>query len=236
MRAAGRFGLAVVQAFAQRSISSAVSRSACATFLAARPIMFTVDGLLRRGSWAAQLVKHPVPVVIRSPRGADPDRHGCDVPGFFGQSAGSSRCADTGLTIAVRGTPGSNQGGGKDMSVTAFQDLPLAERDREWTATAAERRVRKWADAEDEPEPEVPRRPRLVRQRQERQFRRLQTADRRHRQRQAHGGPARSDGSRRGYAGLTRRCRPPEGRHRPGEEPLAKYYNKMDESPPWDRD
>jgi len=46
MGAARRFGLAVVQVFAHRSISSAVWRSACATFLAARPIMFTLDGLL----------------------------------------------------------------------------------------------------------------------------------------------------------------------------------------------
>jgi hypothetical protein len=38
------------------------------------------------------------------------------------------------------------------MSVTAFQDLPLADRDREWDGTAAEKRVRKWADAEDEPD------------------------------------------------------------------------------------
>ena len=37
------------------------------------------------------------------------------------------------------------------MSVTAFQDLPLADRDREWDGAAAEKRVRKWADAEDEP-------------------------------------------------------------------------------------
>ena len=37
------------------------------------------------------------------------------------------------------------------MSVTAFQDLPLADRDREWDGDAAEKRVRKWADAEDEP-------------------------------------------------------------------------------------
>jgi hypothetical protein len=37
------------------------------------------------------------------------------------------------------------------MSVTAFKDLPLADRDREWDGTAAEKRVRKWADAEDEP-------------------------------------------------------------------------------------
>ena len=37
------------------------------------------------------------------------------------------------------------------MAVTAFQDLPLADRDRSWDGDAAEKRVRKWADAEDEP-------------------------------------------------------------------------------------
>ncbi|ORB64646.1 hypothetical protein [Mycolicibacterium tusciae] len=37
------------------------------------------------------------------------------------------------------------------MSVTSFQDLPLADRDREWDGSAAEKRVRKWADAEDGP-------------------------------------------------------------------------------------
>ena len=37
------------------------------------------------------------------------------------------------------------------MSVTSFQDLPLADRDREWDGNAAEKRVRAWADAEDEP-------------------------------------------------------------------------------------
>ncbi|MGZ6778552.1 MAG: hypothetical protein ACXVGO_06115 [Mycobacterium sp.] len=37
------------------------------------------------------------------------------------------------------------------MSVTAFQDLPLADRDREWDGAAAEKRVRKWAGAEDKP-------------------------------------------------------------------------------------
>src|SRR3981189_2894788 len=37
------------------------------------------------------------------------------------------------------------------MSVTAFQDLPLADRDREWDGAAAEQRVRRWADAADEP-------------------------------------------------------------------------------------
>ena len=37
------------------------------------------------------------------------------------------------------------------MSVPRFQDLPLADRDREWDGTAAEKRVRAWAKAEDEP-------------------------------------------------------------------------------------
>ncbi|KKC04010.1 hypothetical protein [Mycobacterium nebraskense] len=33
------------------------------------------------------------------------------------------------------------------MSVTAFQDLPLADRDRKWEGDAAEKRVPKWAGA-----------------------------------------------------------------------------------------
>jgi hypothetical protein len=37
------------------------------------------------------------------------------------------------------------------MSVTAFKDLPLADRARRWDGAAAEKRVRKWASATDEP-------------------------------------------------------------------------------------
>ena len=37
------------------------------------------------------------------------------------------------------------------MTVTSFQDLPLADRDREWDGDAADKRVRKWADAQDGP-------------------------------------------------------------------------------------
>ena len=37
------------------------------------------------------------------------------------------------------------------MAVTSFQDLPLADRDREWDGAAAEKRVRSWAVAEDGP-------------------------------------------------------------------------------------
>ena len=37
------------------------------------------------------------------------------------------------------------------MAVTAFQDLPLADRDRDWSGDDAESRVREWAGAEDGP-------------------------------------------------------------------------------------
>jgi hypothetical protein len=37
------------------------------------------------------------------------------------------------------------------MAVTTFHDLPLADRDRAWDGDAAEKRVRRWAGAEDEP-------------------------------------------------------------------------------------
>ncbi|MCW2651729.1 MAG: hypothetical protein JWR32_2705 [Mycobacterium sp.] len=37
------------------------------------------------------------------------------------------------------------------MAVTPFQDLPLADRDRHWDADEAEKRVREWAGAKDEP-------------------------------------------------------------------------------------
>jgi hypothetical protein len=39
----------------------------------------------------------------------------------------------------------------EDMAVTSFQDLPLADRDREWDADAADKRVRRWAGANDGP-------------------------------------------------------------------------------------
>jgi hypothetical protein len=37
------------------------------------------------------------------------------------------------------------------MTVVQFQDLPLADRDRKWDGSAANKRVREWAGAEDEP-------------------------------------------------------------------------------------
>jgi hypothetical protein len=40
------------------------------------------------------------------------------------------------------------------MTVSAFSDLPLADRDRAWDGSAAEKRVRKWAGAQETPNPE----------------------------------------------------------------------------------
>ena len=37
------------------------------------------------------------------------------------------------------------------MAVTSFQDLPVADRDRDWDGDAAEKRVREWAGAEEAP-------------------------------------------------------------------------------------
>jgi hypothetical protein len=37
------------------------------------------------------------------------------------------------------------------MTVTSYQDLPVADRDHDWDGAAAEKRVRDWAGAEDEP-------------------------------------------------------------------------------------
>src|SRR5687767_622602 len=37
------------------------------------------------------------------------------------------------------------------MAVTTFQDYPMADRDRAWDGDAAETRIRKWAGAEDGP-------------------------------------------------------------------------------------
>ncbi|MTD14619.1 hypothetical protein GIS00_11765 [Nakamurella sp. YIM 132087] len=37
------------------------------------------------------------------------------------------------------------------MTVSTFRDLPLADRSRRWNSAAAEKRVRTWAGAEDGP-------------------------------------------------------------------------------------
>ena len=37
------------------------------------------------------------------------------------------------------------------MAVSTYQDLPLADRDRQWDGGAAEKRVREWAGAQEKP-------------------------------------------------------------------------------------
>ena len=37
------------------------------------------------------------------------------------------------------------------MAVTTYQNLPVASREHEWDGDSAEKRVRRWADAEAEP-------------------------------------------------------------------------------------
>src|SRR3954447_16796234 len=51
----------------------------------------------------------------------------------------------------VQRVPDELGGYGTAIAVTSFQDLPLADRDRSWDGAAAEKRVRRWAGAEDEP-------------------------------------------------------------------------------------
>ena len=122
------------------------------------------------------------------------------------------------------------------MAVPHFQDLPLADRDREWDGDAAERRVREWAGAQEEPNA---------------QYRdahvwydadapenfgsyklliadvvdgRLKAAPR-----GVMAAAAVMQGSRGGVK-LPERDAPRVKSH------LAKYYDKMGETPPWDRD
>ena len=122
------------------------------------------------------------------------------------------------------------------MAVTAFQDLPLADRDRAWDGAAAEKRVREWAGAEDGPEREVPRRARLVRRREQGQLHGVQAADRRRRRRPAGRGAARADG------GAATSCRAraaastcPHKDVDRVKSHLAKYYAKLGEEAPWER-
>src|SRR3954453_13912758 len=46
---------------------------------------------------------------------------------------------------------GPPRGSRLGMAVTTFQDLPLADRDHDWDGTAADKRVREWAGAQDGP-------------------------------------------------------------------------------------
>jgi hypothetical protein len=122
------------------------------------------------------------------------------------------------------------------MTVSSFADLPLADLDREWDGAAAEKRVRAYADAQDGPNDE---------------YRRAHVwydGDKRDNftayklliadvidgsltavPRGVMAAGAVMDGSRGGID-------LPPGDVDRVKSHLAKYYRKMDRTPPWDKD
>jgi hypothetical protein len=122
------------------------------------------------------------------------------------------------------------------MSVTAFQDLPLADRDRQWDGAAAEKRVRKWADAEDEPDAKYRDAHVWYDNTKKDNFGayKLLIADIVNGKlmavpRGVMAAAAVMQGSRGGVD-------PPAGDIDRVKSHLAKYYSKMDETAPWDKD
>lgn len=122
------------------------------------------------------------------------------------------------------------------MSVTSFQDLPLADRDREWDGDAAEKRVRSWAGVDDEPNEKY--RDAHVWYDAEKKDNftayKLLVADVINGRltaipRGVMAAAAVMQGSR-GGVDLPEKDRDRVRSH------LSKYYAKMDETPPWDRD
>lgn len=120
------------------------------------------------------------------------------------------------------------------MAVTTFQDLALADRDRHWDSAAAEKRVRQWAKAEDEPNEKY------------RDAHVWYDADKKHnftayklliadvvdghlmavpRAVMAAGGIMQG-----AHGGIDI----PAGERERVKSHLAKYYSKMDDAPPWD--
>ena len=91
------------------------------------------------------------------------------------------------------------------MAVTAFQDLVLADEDREWDGDAAEKRVRRWADAEDGPNEKYRDAHVWYDADSKDNFTAYKLLDRRRHRRQAAGGAARGDGGRQRDAGRPRR-------------------------------
>jgi hypothetical protein len=120
------------------------------------------------------------------------------------------------------------------MSVTSFQDLPLADRDRKWDGDAAEKRVRKWADAEDEPNAKYRDAHVWYDGDKKTNFTayKLLIADVVEGKlvavpRGVMAAAGVMDGARGG-------AKLPEGDVKRVKNHLAKYYKKMDETPPWD--
>ncbi len=122
------------------------------------------------------------------------------------------------------------------MSVTAFQDLPVADRDREWDGGAAEKRVRSWADATGEPNEKYRNAHVWYDKENKDNFTAYKLliadvidGDLRAVPRGVFAAAAVMQGSR-GGVDL------PEKDIDPVKSHLAKYYNKMDDTPPWEDD
>jgi hypothetical protein len=122
------------------------------------------------------------------------------------------------------------------MSVVQFQDLPLADRDREWDGDAANKRVREWADAQDEPNDRYKQAFVWYEPDDADKFKgyKFQIADV-------------IDGKLKAVprgiisaAGVMQGARGgadlPEADIGRVKRHLARYYEKMDDTPPWDRD
>ncbi len=122
------------------------------------------------------------------------------------------------------------------MAVTPFQDLELADRDRAWDGDAAEKRVRRWTGAEEEPNEEY-RNPHIW---YDADAKENFTADKLliadvvdgdlvAVPRAVMAAGAVTQGSRGGI-------KLPEKDVDRVKSHLAKYYRKMGDTPPWDRD
>jgi hypothetical protein len=122
------------------------------------------------------------------------------------------------------------------MTVTRFADLPLAGRDREWDGDAAVKRVRKWANATDAPNPRYRRAFVWYDGEQADNFTsyKLAIADVVHGQLKAVPRAVFQAGAvmqgARGGVDLPRKDINRVRSH------LARYYRKMDEDPPWEKD
>ena len=119
------------------------------------------------------------------------------------------------------------------MAVSAFQDLELADEDREWDGDAAETRVPA-PTQKTGPMRSKPGRARLVRRGQQGQLHGLQAAHRRRHRRQAAGGTARVMAAGNVMQGARGGVNIPERDVSRVKSHLAKYYKKMDRTPPWE--
>ena len=118
------------------------------------------------------------------------------------------------------------------MAVTSFQDLPLADRDHEWDGDAAEKRVRAWAGAEDEPNEKYRDAHVWYDADKKDNFTAYKLLDRRRGRRPAEGGAARRHGRRQRDGGGPRRRRPPRSATSTGSRATSRSTTPRWTTPP----